>query len=116
MNLQNTVALLTGAKRIGAVVAEQLAQRGVNIAICYARSRPEADTAIERVRARGVRGEIFQSDLSNPQACVDLVELVAKTFGRLDILINMASVYRERAFDELTVADWNVNEVANPLC
>lgn len=109
MNLKNTVALLTGAKRIGAVVAEQLAQQGVNIAICYARSRPEADTAIERVRAHGVRGEIFQADLSNPQACIDLVDLAAKTFGRLDILVNMASVYRERKFDETTVADWNAN-------
>ena len=109
MNLKNTVALLTGAKRIGAVVAEHLAQRGVNIAICYARSRPEADTAIERVRANGVRGEIFQADLSNPQAGVDLVDLVAQTFGRLDILINMASVYRERKFEELTVAEWNAN-------
>jgi NAD(P)-dependent dehydrogenase (short-subunit alcohol dehydrogenase family) len=109
MNLENTVALLTGAKRIGAVVAEQLALHGVQIAICYARSRPEADAALERVRTHGVRGEIFQADLSDPQACVDLVELVAKTFGRLDILINMASVYRERKFDELTVADWNAN-------
>jgi NAD(P)-dependent dehydrogenase (short-subunit alcohol dehydrogenase family) len=109
MNLENTVALLTGAKRIGAVVAEHLAERGVHIAICYARSRPEAEAALQRVRTHGVRGEIFQADLSDPQACVDLVELVAKTLGRLDILINMASVYRERKFDELTVADWNAN-------
>src|SRR5689334_1052115 len=78
MNLTGTVALLTGAKRIGAIVADQLAERGVNIGICYARSRAEADVAIERVRAHGVRGEIFQADLSDPQACVDVVEQVAK--------------------------------------
>ena len=109
MDLKGTVALLTGAKRIGAVVAEHLAQRGVNIAICYARSRTEADAAIERVRAHGVRGEIFQADLSNPQSCGDIVDQAAKTFGRLDILINMASVYKQRPLDELTVADWNAN-------
>src|SRR5690242_4951355 len=107
MELKNTVALLTGAKRIGAVVADQLAERGVNIAIGYARSRAEADVAIERVRAHSVRGEIFQADLSDPQACTEVVEKVARTFGRLDILINMASVYKERAFDDLSVADWN---------
>jgi len=82
MNLTGTVALLTGAKRIGAIVADQLAERGVNIGICYARSRAEADVAIERVRAHGVRGEIFQADLSNPQSCVEIVEQAAKTFGR----------------------------------
>jgi NAD(P)-dependent dehydrogenase (short-subunit alcohol dehydrogenase family) len=109
MDLKGTVALLTGAKRIGAIVADQFAERGVNIAICYARSRAEADVAIERVRTHGVRGEIFQADLSDPRACVEVVEQVAQTFGRLDILVNMASVYRERAFDELSVADWNAN-------
>jgi NAD(P)-dependent dehydrogenase (short-subunit alcohol dehydrogenase family) len=109
MDLHNTVALLTGAKRIGAVVAEQLATRGVNIAICYSRSRAEADVAIERVRARGVRGEIFQTDLSDPLACAAVVDKVANTLGRLDILINMASVYKERALSDLTVDDWNAN-------
>ena len=73
MDLKGTVALLTGAKRIGAVVAEELAKRGVGVALCYARSRAEADAAIDRVRAHGVRGEIFQADLSNPPACADVV-------------------------------------------
>ena len=109
MDLKDRVALLTGAKRIGAVVAEELAKHGVNIAICYARSRAEADAAIERVRAHGVRGEIFQADLSDPPACGDVVERVAQTFGRLDILVNMASVYREKKFDDLSVADWNAS-------
>src|SRR5258707_3660 len=109
MDLKGTVALLTGAKRIGAVVAEELAKHGANVALCYAHSKAEADAAIERVRAHGVRGEIFQADLSEPAACAEVVEQVAKTFGRLDILVNMASVYRERKLDDLTVADWNAN-------
>jgi NAD(P)-dependent dehydrogenase (short-subunit alcohol dehydrogenase family) len=109
MDLHNTVALLTGAKRIGAVVAEQLSKRGVSIAICYARSRAEADVAIERVRANGVRGEIFQADLSDPPSCAQVVDKAASTFGRLDILVNMASVYKERALGDLTVDDWDAN-------
>lgn len=109
MDLKNAVALLTGAKRIGAVVAEELARRGANVAICYARSRAEADAAIEKVRACGVRGETFQADLSDPPACAEVVERVVQTFGRLDILVNMASVYREKKLDDLSVADWNAN-------
>jgi NAD(P)-dependent dehydrogenase (short-subunit alcohol dehydrogenase family) len=109
MDLKGTVALLTGAKRIGAVVAEELAKRGASVALCYSRSQAEAAAAIDRVRAHGVRGEIFQADLSNPPACAEVVEKIAKTFGRLDILVNMASVYKERPLDELTVDDWNAN-------
>jgi NAD(P)-dependent dehydrogenase (short-subunit alcohol dehydrogenase family) len=56
-----------------------------------------------------VRGEIFQADLSNPPACAEVVEQVANTFGRVDILVNMASVYKERLLNDLTVDDWNAN-------
>ncbi len=51
MDLKGTVALLTGAKRIGAVVAEELAKRGVSVALCYARSRAEAEAG-DRSRSR----------------------------------------------------------------
>lgn len=107
MQLPDTVALITGGKRIGAVVARELALRGVDVAIGYARSRAEAESAAASVRAAGRRAEIFQADLSNPDAGPALVQSAATAFGRLDILINMASVYVQRSFDELTVADWN---------
>ena len=107
MELTGTVALITGGKRIGVVVAGELASRGVDVAICYARSRAEAEAAAERVRGAGRRAEIFQADLSQPDAALTLVESVAVAFGRLDILINMASVYVQRPFAELTAADWN---------
>jgi NAD(P)-dependent dehydrogenase (short-subunit alcohol dehydrogenase family) len=109
MDLRNTVALITGAKRIGAVVAETLAARGAHIALSYARSREEAETAAARVRAHGVRAEVLQADLTDPSACRQVVDRAADALGRLDILVNMASVYKERPFDELTVSDWDAN-------
>jgi NAD(P)-dependent dehydrogenase (short-subunit alcohol dehydrogenase family) len=105
--LTNKVALITGGKRIGAVVARELAARGADVALTYARSKTEADQTAETVVAQNRRSAVFQADLSNADACAALVASVAETFGRLDILINMASVYRQRPFDELTVADWH---------
>lgn len=120
MHLQGTVALITGARRIGAVVSEALAARGAHIALAYSRSEVEARAAAEKARALGVRAAVFRADLSNPQACASLVEQTVTEFGRLDILINMASVYRNRPFDELTLADWeaamNVDLRASFLC
>jgi NAD(P)-dependent dehydrogenase (short-subunit alcohol dehydrogenase family) len=109
VELTDTVALITGGKRIGAVVAAELSKRGVDVAICYARSRGEAEAAAGRVRAAGRRADLFQADLSDPQACAALIEAVVAAFGRLDILINMASVYAQKPFDQLTLADWNAN-------
>jgi NAD(P)-dependent dehydrogenase (short-subunit alcohol dehydrogenase family) len=105
--LSNTVALITGGKRIGAVVARELAARGVDVAFSYARSKSEAEQAADTVRAAGRRAATFQADLSQPDAAPALVNDVAATLGRLDILINMASVYVRRPFADLTVADWN---------
>ncbi len=120
MHLQGTVALITGARRIGAVVSEALAARGAHIALSYSRSEVEARAAAEKARALGVRAAVFRADLSDPQACASLVEQTVTEFGRLDILINMASVYRNRPFDELTLADWeaamNVDLRASFLC
>lgn len=107
MDLQNKVALITGGKRIGAVIAAELASRGVDVVLSYARSRAEAEAAASRVRAAGRRAAVLQADLSQDRTPATLVQQAADAFSRLDILINMASVYVHRPFDELTVADWN---------
>ena len=107
MDLTNKVALITGAKRIGAVVAAELAARGVDVAVCYSRSQAEAEQTVERVKASGRRGAAYQVDLASADACEAVVSRVAGEFGRLDILINMASVYRPFPFDELTPDEWD---------
>ena len=109
MDLRDKVALITGGKRIGAAVAVALSERGTDVALSYSRSRAEADQAADRIRAAGRRAETLQADLAQPEACESLISSVARTFGGIDILINMASVYAQKPFDQLTVADWNAN-------
>jgi NAD(P)-dependent dehydrogenase (short-subunit alcohol dehydrogenase family) len=107
MDLQNKVALITGGKRIGLVVARELAARGADVALSFARSKSEAEQAAGIVRAAGRRSATFAADLSEPDAAAALITSAADTFGRLDILINMASVYVRKPFADLTAADWD---------
>ena len=120
MNLQGTVALITGAKRIGAVVASTLAARGVNVALSYSRSEVEARAAASAVEAAGASAAVFKADLSSPDGCLALIEGVVSRFGRIDILVNMASVYTNKPLSDLTLADWdavvNVDLRAAFLC
>jgi NAD(P)-dependent dehydrogenase (short-subunit alcohol dehydrogenase family) len=109
MNLNNTVALITGGKRIGQIVARELAARGVDVALGYARSQVEAEQAAGSVRAAGRRAATFAADLSQPAAAAALIQSVVDSFGRLDILVNMASVYVQKPFVDLTAADWDAN-------
>ena len=120
MILTNKVALITGGKRIGLVVARELAARGVDVALSYARSKAEAEQAADIARTAGRRAATFNADLSQPAAAATLVQSVVDTFGRLDILVNMASVYVQTPFAALTAADWdaaiNVDLRAAFLC
>jgi NAD(P)-dependent dehydrogenase (short-subunit alcohol dehydrogenase family) len=107
MNLQGTVALLTGAKRVGAVVAQALASQGAAVGLSYLRSETEAQATARAIEMSGGRSAIFQADLAKPASCAALVDTVAATFGRLDVLVHMASVYQQRAWSAVTVDDWD---------
>jgi len=101
------VALITGGRRIGAVVATTLAGAGVDVAMVYNRSRQEADDAVVAVRKLGRRALAVQADVTNDQACITAVRDTIRELGRLDILINMASLYSAKPFGQLTAADWD---------
>lgn len=107
MDLKGRVALMTGARRIGAVVAEELARRGVDVALSYNHSKTEAEETASRVTALGRRAVTVRADLSRAADCDLLVTRAAKELGRLDILINMASIYESKPFAELAEQDWD---------
>ena len=100
-------ALITGGKRIGAVIAQALAAGGMDVALSYNASRTEAEAAAAAITAAGRRAHIVRANLSNPDDCRALVDEAASTFGRLDVLINMASVYSAVPFDDVDEATWN---------
>ena len=107
MELRDKVVLVTGARRIGGVVAAAVAAKGADVVIAYNRSKDEADETAESVRQAGRRALVYQADVSNEAACGSLIAATDREFGRLDVLVNMASVYRSVAFDDLTVSDWD---------
>ena len=112
--------MITGGRRIGAVVARELAGRGVDVALGYARSRDAAEATAAEIRALGRRAVAVQGDVTKPEQCDALVQSTVAALGRLDVLINMASVYVKRPFDAMTVDDWdavvNVDLRASFLC
>lgn len=120
MELANRVALITGGKRIGAVVAEQLARGGADVALVYRHSKADAEETADVVRNQGRRAHTIQADLAQEDNCARVVEDVVDTLGRIDVLVNMASIYQAVNLDDITVADWtmqlNVDLRASWLC
>lgn len=100
-------ALITGARRIGGAVAAGLAGRGMDVAIVYRTGRVEAERAADAVREAGRRALVLQADVAVAGECRRIVDEAAASFGRLDVLVNMASIYERVAFDELSAAVWD---------
>lgn len=106
MDLNARAVLITGGRRMGPAVAALLASRGADVALTFNRSRDEADAAAARVRSEGRRSLVLRKDLSRPEDCASAVNEAAAEFGRLDVLVNMASVYTAVEFDRMTLDDW----------
>ena len=107
MDVTGKVVLLTGARRIGADIAVAMAARGADVAIGYNRSSAEAAAVADAVRAAGRRAVVVQADVADAAACAAMVEKVASELGRLDVLVNMASLYRSVPFDETDADAWD---------
>ncbi len=86
------VVLVTGAaRRVGRVIALELAAHGFDIALHYRHSQDEAEATAVELRALGARAQCFAADLADEAACRALVPAVAKAMGRLDAVVNNAS-------------------------
>lgn len=90
------VALITGgAKRIGAAIARRMAKEGFDIVITYLSSGNAAEELMREIEASGGRMIVFGGDVKNADKWIDeIVGQVECEFGRLDLLVNNASIYR----------------------
>lgn len=95
MTPTSKVALITGAaKRVGREIALTLANEGFNIAFTYLNSEDEARALAEEIAGKGLRTSMIQADLTQPEGAIEMIHRdIAEKFGRLDVLVNNASLY-----------------------
>lgn len=107
--LAGRVALITGAAaRIGAEIARTLHAEGMDLALHYRGSAAAAralSLELEQVRPGSVL--LVQADLAETAALRGLVERVAAFRGRLDLLVNNASVFYPTPIDTASETQWD---------
>lgn len=102
------VALITGGARgIGRAIARALAEDGWAIAIAYRSSEAEAGELVDSVRKGGGRALAVAADVSDPDACSELVERTLAELGRIDALVNCAGPYHRVALFDETLEGWH---------
>lgn len=110
MDLNGKVAIVTGAaRRVGRAIALELAGHGAAIAVHYRSSAKEAEQLAAEIANSGRKAKIFKVDLEKVGEIERMVADVLATFGRIDALVNSASVFYRKPIEEISERDWDVN-------
>jgi len=113
MDLKGKAAFVNGTKRLGAAIAVALAREGADVAVAYRASKGEAEAAAREIAALGRRSLAVPLDLGSESGIHDAVSRAVDAFGGLDVLINVASIYRKVPLGASDAADWDANMSAN---
>jgi 3-oxoacyl-[acyl-carrier protein] reductase len=109
--IEQRVAIVTGASRgIGLAIAKRLAADGT-LVVLVARSAGPLEQLRDSIRASGGAAEARTCDVADGESFTALIEEVASTHGRLDILINNAGITRDGLI--LRMSDADFDEVIN---
>jgi NAD(P)-dependent dehydrogenase (short-subunit alcohol dehydrogenase family) len=106
LELHDKVALVTGSTSgIGEAIARRLAREGASV-IVHGRRAAEADRIVDSIVAEGGKARAALGDLSNDASATAAATAALAAFGRVDILVNNAAVFRMDNWDNLEAADW----------
>lgn len=107
MELTDTVALITGAaQRVGRTIALTLAGKGAHIAFTYLDdSEPWRQTQAD-IESLGVRCLALPLDVRRVEQPAAVVGQIIQTWGRIDVLVNNASIWLSAPFLDISLEDW----------
>lgn len=104
-SLRDRVALVTGGSRgLGFLIARELLDRGARVAIC-ARDLETLDRAANLLAGHGPVAA-FRCDVARPEEVSRMIQDVVARFGRLDVLVNNASVIKVAPLETMTRGDF----------
>lgn len=105
--LAGKVAIVTGGvRRIGRAIALALAAEGASVVVTARTSRDEAQSVAAEIEALGVRAKALCADVTDEAQVRAMVDATVEEFGRVDILVNNASIRQDARFTEMSLADW----------
>src|SRR5215471_2068002 len=105
--LQNKVAVVTGAsKGIGAGIARALGESGASVVVNYGSDKAGAEKVVADIKAKGGKAIAVKADVSRSAEVKRLFEETRKTFGKMDVLVNNAGVFKFAPIEETSEAEY----------
>ena len=118
--LTGKVAVVTGAsKGIGAGIAKRFGAAGASVVVNYASSREGADKVVAEIKKEGGKAIAVKADVSKAGEVKQLFEETKRAFGKLDVLVNNAGVFRFAPLQDVTEdefhREFNINVLGTLL-
>ena len=114
--LSDKVAIVTGtSKGIGSGIAKALGAAGARVAVNYSSDREGAERVAQAILDSGGKAIAVGADVSKASDVTRLFKEVDSAFGRLDVLINNAGVFRFGPFAEITEESFHIHDNVNVL-
>ena len=114
--LSNKVAIVTGAsKGIGGGIAAAFATAGARVAVNYSSDREGAERVVQAITGSGGEAISVGADVSKAADIARLFKAVDSAFGRLDVLVNNAGVFRFGTVAEITEQSFHLHYDINVL-
>jgi NAD(P)-dependent dehydrogenase (short-subunit alcohol dehydrogenase family) len=114
--LEGKSALVTGAGRgIGRGIALALAQAGARVVVNDlgtslsgegTESLP-ADQVVDEILTSGGTAEVNRGNVASFDDATEMIDQVVRSFGRIDILVNVAGILRDRMIFNMSEAEWD---------
>ena len=114
--LEGRVAIVTGAGRgIGASVAKLFANEGAKVVVAdlgvdvdgSGSDTSLATQTVEDIKKNGGEAVVYSSDVADWNDAEGLVQQAIDTYGKLDILVNVAGILRDRMVFNMTEEEWD---------
>jgi len=107
--LAGKVAVITGGDSgIGRAVAIAYAREGADVVVAYLSEHEDAKETQAWVEKAGRKALVVAGDLSQAQACRDLIDVTVREFGRVDVLIsNAAYQMSHSSLEEISDEEWD---------
>jgi pteridine reductase len=105
-DLTGRSALITGAAvRVGRRIALRLAREGMRLALHVRSSHSEATSLVGEIEALGGEARVYSADFEEPEAAERLACKVLDDFGRIDLLVNNASIWPRTSIERVRPED-----------
>jgi pteridine reductase len=114
MELSGSVAIVTGgAVRLGRAMALGLARAGARVMVHYGHSADAAHHTVAAIEALGGEAVAVWADLLDAGVASTIVGRGVERFGRVDVLVNSASIYEPVGVADTTESLWEQHFAIN---